>query len=341
MKSFSLKALFFILVLSLILNQLGTLADHVAPLEDWRVEYEDVEENLQARNESIKAVTLGNSHAGAIDYSVLEFEGQSMAFAAADLFEIEKIVQTLDHKLPQLNMAFVTISPYSFSRDNAKFKALQLRRISFYSIFPVWSPIQDDWYNFLKGKVDTYTRVMSVVRSDNWEGVWPNLLTNDTPKEIFPYDGVHTLTIWGECSHYTAEQLDTHAQEIAWRNVSSSIQMSSAHSGLQEDAFMALARTIEHLQSRDVQVILYTPTYYDKYNLYFADGGAPITEHMKQAISRLQQIYEVEYYDFSDDLELSTQPELFYNSDHLNDCGAKAMSKKLLESLGGKSKFTE
>jgi hypothetical protein len=212
-----------------------------------------------------------------IDYSVLGIEGQSLAFAAADLFEIEKIVLSLDNELPNLNKAFITISLYSFSRDNAKFDALRPRRVSFYSLVPVWSPIEDDLPNFLMGKVDRYTHVMSVVRSDSWKGVWPALMSDAPATNLLPYNGVHTSSVWGECSHYTAEQLDAHAREIAGRNISSSIQMAYAHPGLEEDSFNALARTIERLQSRGVEVILYTPAYYDKYNVYFADGGSEHT----------------------------------------------------------------
>lgn len=339
MQKFFLKSLFFITGISLILNLLGTLADRIAPLEDWRVEYQQKEANLRAKNGLIEAITLGNSHSDSIDYSVLGIEGQSLAYAAADLFEIEKSVLSLDDKLPNLNTAFITISYYSFSRDNANFESLRSRRIRFYSMVPVWSPIRGDLSNFLMGKLEAYTHVMSVVRSDSWKGVWLGLLTNTPPTNPFPYDGVHTISTWGECFHYTVEQLDTHAQEIAWRNVSSSIQMADAHPGLEQDSSDALARSIERLQSRGVRVVLYTPAYHEKYNQYFGEGGSYMIDHMRLAVRNLQQTYGVEYYDFSDDPELTTHPELFYNSDHLSECGHKVISAKLLELMSKKSQL--
>jgi hypothetical protein len=332
-----MKALFFIIGVSLILNPLGTIADRVAPLEDWRFDYQQKRANLTARNELVRAITLGNSHGDSIDYSVLGMDGQSLVLPAADLFEIEKTVTSLDDKLPNLNTAFITISYYSFNRDNAKLESLRSRRIGFYSMVPVWAPIQGDLANFVMGKLDAYTHVMSVVRSDAWKGVWPGLLADTSPKNPFPYDGVHTTSIWGECFHYTAEQLDAHAREIAERNVSSSVQMASAHPGLERDSFDALARTIKRLQSRGVRVVLYTPAYYEKYNTYFAEGGSDMIHRMKLAVAHLQEIYRVEYYDFSDDLELTTYPELFYNSDHLGNCGSKVISAKLLERMGAPS----
>jgi hypothetical protein len=256
-----------------------------------------------------------------------------MAFAAADLFEIEKAALSLANDLPNLNTVFITISYYSFSWDNAKYESYESRRIKFYSMSPGWSPIKGDLPNFLMGKAEAYTHVMSVVRSDSWQGVWPALLTGVPPTNPYPYDGVHTISDWGECFHYTAEQLEAHAWEIAGRNVEGSIQMASAHPGLEQDSFDALARTIEFLQARGVRVILYTPTYYEKYNKYFAKRGPYIMDHMRLAVHNLQQTYGVEYYDFSNDPELMTYPELFYNSDHLGDCGHKVISTKLLERM--------
>jgi hypothetical protein len=147
----------------------------------------------------------------------------------------------------------------------------------------------------------------------------------------FPYDGIHTGSRWGECSHYTEAQLETHAKEIATRNVSSSRQMANAHSGLERDASAALSRTIERFQSRGIRVILFTPTYYQKYNELFAEQGSDILEGMRRTVYNLQQSYRVEYYDFSDDSEIMTYPELFYNSDHLSECGTRVFTQKLLD----------
>jgi predicted chitinase len=65
------------------------------------------------------------------------------------------------------------------------------------------------------------------------------------------------------------------------------------------------------------------------------EQGSSIAEDMKQSIEELQQIYHVEYYDFSQDPEITDQPELFYNSDHLGDCGKKVFSEKLLQAMNG------
>jgi hypothetical protein len=337
MRSFFLKALFFIIGISLLLNLLGTLADRKAPLEDWRLYYEQNLANLTARNDVIEAITLGSSHADSIDYSALGIEGQSLALAAADLFEIEKTVSSLDNKLPRLNTVIITISDYTFNWDTSADQRLRPRRIGFYSEIPVWPPISGDGFNFLMGRLDAYTHVLRVVRSDNWKDVWPELLLRTPAADPFPYDGVRTTSAWGECSHYTEEQLIDHAFRIASNNVSTSQQMTAAHPGLEQDSYAALARTIEHLQSRGIRVILYTPAYYDQYTADFSEAGSSIIDQMKHAVARLQETYGVEYYDFSTDPEITTHPELFSNSDHVNACGSRVVSEKLRERMNENS----
>ena len=333
MWTFFIKAFSFILGLSLLFNLLGTLADRVAPLEDWRVEHQQLVAHLQASNNRIEAITLGNSHSESIDYSVLGIEGQSLAFAAADLFEIEKYAVYLKDELPGLQTVFIAVSYYSFSRDNAELASLRSRRIRFYSMVPARSPIQGDFSNFLLGRLESYTHVMSVVRSDSWRGVWMGLFTDTPPPPLFPYDGVWTISRWGVCNHYTSEQLDEHAFEIAQRNVSSSQEMAAGHPGLEQAALEALARTIEQLQAKGIRVILYTPTYHEKYNQYFAEEGGVMIDRMRMAVGTLQQTHGVDYYDFSADPQITTVPELFYNSDHLSDCGRRVMTEKLLAAI--------
>ncbi len=335
MRVFFIKALALLVGTSLIFNALGSLADRVAPLEDWRVEHQQRVDNLEARRDQIEAITLGNSHSDAVDYSVLGLDGQSMAFAAADLFEVEKYAAYLGNRLPNLKTVFIAISYYSFSRDNATFEPFRTLRIKYYSMVPVWSPIQRDNSNFLLGRLESYTHVMSVVRSDSWEGVWSEL-ANDAPStNLLPSYGVVTTSAWGTCSHYTAEQLDSHAKDIANRNVTSSSQMAAVHPGLGQDVFDALARTIERLHSKGIRVILFTPTYYERYNAYFMEQGSHIYDDMKLRMDVLQQTYQVEYYNFSDDPEITIHSELFYNSDHLGECGHKVFSAKLLEAMNG------
>jgi len=338
MQKFFIKAVALIVGTGLIFNILGPLVDRVAPLDDWRISQQSQIENLQARREKIEAITLGNSHSDAVDYSVLGIEGQSLAFAAADLFEVEKYAMYMVNQLPNLKTVFIAISYYSFSRDNATFEPFITRRVRYYSKIPIWSPIQGDLPNFVMGRLDAYTHIMSVVRSDSWQGVWTELANEAPSLELDAYDGITTSSTWGTCSHYTEEQLENHAWDIAMKNVTSSSQMATVHQGLERDAFDALARTIELLQSKGIRVVLFTPTYYEKYTEYFTESGSTMVEDMRNKLEELQRTHQLEYYDFSNDPEIKGQPELFYNSDHLGECGHRVFSAKLLEAMNDNSK---
>jgi hypothetical protein len=68
------------------------------------------------------------------------------------------------------------------------------------------------------------------------------------------------------------------------------------------------------------------------------EQGSHIYDEMRLKVDKLQQTYQVEYYDFSDDPEITSHPELFYNSDHLGECGHKVFSAKLLEAMNAASK---
>ena len=333
MGKFSVKAFVFLAGLSLLFNISGRLADRVDPLEDWRVEHQQRREKLLARQDTIEAVTLGNSHSDSLDYSVLGIDGQSLAFAAADLFEIEKYAMVLEDGLPDLKTVFIAVSYYSFSWDNAAFEPYRTRRIRYYSMVPVWSPIRGDMSDFLLGKLESNTHMMSEVRSDNWFGVWTGLVGDTPSTNSSSYDGILTNSAWGTCPHYTAEQLEPHALRTAKRNVSDALRMATIHPHLEQDAYEALARTIEALQSKGIQTILFTPTYYEKYNQDFMQDGSRIVKDMRGMIQKLQQSYQVGYYDFSNDREIMSYPELFYNSDHLGECGKKVFSAKLMQAM--------
>jgi hypothetical protein len=135
------------------------------------------------------------------------------------------------------------------------------------------------------------------------------------------------------------EQLEAHAREITQRNVTSSRQMANAHPGLVHDATDALARIIERFHSRGIQVILFTPTYHQKYNMLFEEQGSDILDEMRRAVHSLKQLYHVEYYDFSADPEIMIYPDLFYNSDHLSECGTRVFTQKLLDVMRANGDF--
>jgi hypothetical protein len=320
--------------LGILLNALGYMANRVAPLS---VYYERAEQdyiNLIQHKDNIQAISLGNSHSEAIDFAVLDVEGQTLARAGADLFEVERYTAAIVDSLPTLRTVFITLSYYSFSRDNATLDNMKILRIELYTMLPIWRPIAKDGGNVVLGKLHEISRLMNVARPDHWHDIIYsetgfNTLFDDVPE----FDVASAEAHQEHCPHLTLNELESHAQEVAGKNVISSREMANLHQGLEEDAFEALAETIERLQRKGIKVILYTPPYYEAYTAHFTDQGSDIIEHMQQAVKRLQEKYQIDYYDFSTDRDLITRSDLFVNSDHVNDCGRKAFSERLLRAM--------
>jgi hypothetical protein len=207
-------------------------------------------------------------------------------------------------------------------------------RIQLYTMLPVWVPIEDNSNNMVLGKLQRIAHLMSVARPDHWHDVirpeagYANLVEN-----LSDFDAPTEEQSEVVCSFLAEDEMESHALDIAGKNLNSTRTMAISHSGLQEDAREILAETIEYLQERDVEVVLYTPPYYEAYTTHFLADGSDIVAGMNQAIDQLQQDYDVQYYDFSADPDIHTELELFYNSDHVNECGGKVFTGRLLTAM--------
>lgn len=334
MRQFLLKTAVFVLGLIILLNLLGTFADEIAPIGDEFIYAEQDYRNLLERREQIQAISIGNSHSAAVNFDELGIQGQVLTRAGADLFEVDRYIRSITNRLPGLKTVFISLSYYSFSRDNATMANMKTLRIQLYTMLPVWMPIKGDGNNLVLGKLDRISQLLSVVRSDHWQ----NIISPETGlanlfDESAELDRVSVEPTQETCTYLTEGEMENHAQEIAGKNVNSTRRMASLHPGLEEDSLEILAKTIEYLQKRDIEVVLYTPPYYEAYTTHFMERGSDIAEHMHQAVAQLQEKYHVEYYDFSAEPDMISIPELFFNSDHVNECGGKAFSARLGQAM--------
>ena len=337
MRCFAFKLAVFVAGMWILLLGVGYVGNKIAPVDDWDLEEQRAYATLLKSKDRIQAISLGNSHSDAIDLTLIGLEGRSLARAAADLFEVERYVASVADKLTALRTVFVTLSFYSFSRDNSKLESLRMRRINLYAMLTEWVPVTNDARNMVLGKMHAYTGLLSVARPDNWRKVLsrPSEVNaaEDLALEGSQSNRISSVTKWGECRHLAQNMLDEHARETARKNVESSRAMAEKHVDLPQDAFKTLAATIERLQDKGVRVILWTPPYYKSYRDDFFRRAPDLIEYMHRASSRLREKYHVEYYDFSADAELISRAELFYNSDHVNDCGRKAVSVRLMHAM--------
>lgn len=329
MKAFVFKTACFLLGLWLFTWSLAGAANRLAPMNVYGDSQAEGFRTLMAKKDSIQAISIGNSHSEAIDFATFGLAGQNLSRKGADLFEVKLYVRSVAPQLPELERVFISISYFSFTNNNVLREDTQNLRIELYGMLPTWKPLPGDANAFILGKLNRFTHLMSITRPDNWNQVFENALENKPAEEFQPLWSVTTKTAWGECSHFTEEELAAIGYEIGYKAAANHLKFLQLDPHITAQSEQALVDTIELLQKRGVRVILFIPPYHSSYNNRFYETSPEIIEGMRQAVANIQARLNVEYYDAASLAQFSTRPELFYNSDHLNECGMRAFSEYL------------
>lgn len=312
---------------------LGNLAKRLAPMDVFSDSEAANLVRLTERQETIQAISLGNSHSGAIDFETLGVEGQLLTRGWTDLFEVKQYTASIVPKLPHLETVYIGVSYFMFSRNNVLSKETENVRIELYAILPTWTALPGDERYLFLGKFHRYTQIMNVIRPDHWHDVFNAAFSKDAASQESPYPAVYSKTPWGECAHFSPDDLAQHGYEIGFKAANNHLTIIKSNPEIYAQSYQALADTIEILQERGIRVILFTPPYSVFYNNRFEEIAPTIIKSMYQAVDNLRAQYHVEYYDAATLPEFSNHPELFYNSDHLNECGSKAYSQFLFAEM--------
>jgi hypothetical protein len=329
MRALLVRSACFLLGFWVLSNSMGSLADRLAPMNVYGRSEADRLNNLLAHKGTVEAIALGNSHSDAIDFDALGLEGQRLARGGTDLFEVELYAQSVAPLLPKLNAVYIAISYFSFAGNNTLSDDTRNLRIELYAMLPTWSALPGETDMLVLGKMHRYFQIMSIVRPDNWYDVFVAGLAGDSEMENSAEPLTKSTTPWGECSHYTAGQLDLIGEDIGYKAAKSHLEILRLDPLVEAHSYAALADTIAMLTNRGIRVVLFTPPYYATYNRRFNETAPEMIQDMHQAVETLQTQYEVEYYNAAAVPEFSAQPELFFNSDHLNECGMRAFAEYL------------
>jgi hypothetical protein len=333
MRHLLVRSAYFLLGFWVLSNFLGNFADTVAPMNVYGRSEADRLKELIANKATIEAIALGNSHSDAIDFDALGIEGQGLARGGTDLFEVNLYAQSVAPLLPKLKVVYIAISYFSFAGNNMLSEDTRNLRIELYALLPTWTPLPNETETLLLGKLHRYFQTMSIVRPDNWRNVFIAGLAGDSATENSPVPLTKSMTAWGECFHYTANQLDAIGKDIGRKAAQRHLEILDLDPQVQAQSYEALALTVEMLENRGVRVVLFTPPYYTAYNQRFNEIAPEMIQDMHQAIETLQTQFAVAYYDAASVSEFSTQPELFFNSDHLNECGMRAFAEYLHKAM--------
>lgn len=109
--------------------------------------------------------------------------------------------------------------------------------------------------------------------------------------------------------------------------------MESFHPDIKEDTFRVLSKFVADFEKDGVNVILFTPPYFDAYNQCFDRRAQKLARDNAKRIARDNG---AQYFDFSTSSDFSNERRYFVDSDHLRPHGKELFSRKLGKALGTK-----
>jgi hypothetical protein len=278
---------------------------------------------IQAVDEDLEVLVIGNSHASALDPRYLNVTGATLARAGGDLLEARYTLESLVPGLPKLNTVYVAVSYYTFLTDNGAGGGIDLRRASLYRTVPSWRVIQGDWPNYVVGKTQAILPLQSVARPDNWRPVVEELLSETHGSVPRPVPTNLQGDRNDECDD-RSQYLDSQAQERL-----AHIDTIKITPELERGIYRSLVDTVVFLKSEGIRVIFFTPTYWKGYNQLYQTLAPEHITKLKSNMRRLQQEFGVEYYDMSRYAAFESDATLFLDSNHFNACGRQVFTEQL------------
>ncbi len=325
-----LSLLVFTAGLFLLVHALAYLATTLAPDGNTRFLQADLEHlrRLEQGAGRIEALALGNSHTGALDMAALGYQnGYRFARADGDLFETRHYLEQLLPRLPRAGVVLIPLSYFSFETDNSLAAEVELRRAHLYASVDSWRFLEGDFLNLLRGKSQVYFPVLSLVREDNWEGVFYALLGD--PVEQKGFIEVEA----GDCSSLSPEQMQASVENRVAKYLRLTGEMRARNPALAQENAANVAAIQQLGQALGRRVVFFTPPYLQSYTEHYQEQDGETLAAMRLAVERLVREQGIEYYDFSQSPPFTRSPELYKDSDHLNACGMQQFSQLFREAL--------
>jgi hypothetical protein len=317
MKSFFLHAVLFVAIGLPPALALYATSFRYPPSYEESVVLERIQRIFE-ESDSVEALTVGNSHARALDFGVTGVQGQELGLPWADVFEVEHQLRTVVPHMPELEVVFIALSYPSFHWDNelsGNPSFLNSRRL-FYAAAPGGRWQKGDLGTFIEGRAQWLTR------PDLWRNVVLGLMGRD------PYGERREASEKRRATEQPTASLIRHAEFRATAKLEYMDAIAEARPEIERDAYQAVSSTIRFLQEGNIDVVLYTPPYYRHYTEMFAVDGR--VREMRQHARRLEQEHGVVWLDFSRDV-IAGEPAMFRDSDHLNARGQREFSRRLLD----------
>ena len=310
MKKFLLKVLAFLLVmaaLTLTINHVYMRMDGADP---------DNTRKFQSMGDEIQLCNFGSSH-GACDYQYDEINGEIECFnfgldSQLLSYDARLFDYYADHLAPG-GVVFITISYFSFyGVDEVERDRFQEKNKRYYKILPRELIKQYDW------KTDFYTRLPALTAGPRLYRVFSG--------KVKPYQYIRNK----KTSKSKAEE---GSKKAAKRHVITDKIDQNGHRIVDQEEVDAVIHMINGCKERDLTPVLITPPYLKEYTDAVAAVDPDFYDEFYAMIDSIKDETKVEYYDYARDKRFNTDYDLFTNSDHLNDYGARKFVKILLEEV--------
>jgi hypothetical protein len=187
--------------------------------------------------------------------------------------------------------------------------------------------------NWIKGDFSNFSisKFSSVIRKDHWKKVFFSFNDeNENSKDS-------VIDEYGQSNHdryfqhmsadsicFVAENIDV-PRYTAVQNISLENDLELAN-----NINAAFVSIIEYLQSKKIRLVFYTPPFHNCFTEFYEEETI---NSMKKNMQKLQKNFDVEYYDFSNYFDISSNNLLFFNSDHLNKRGANLFSQHFKKAI--------
>ena len=272
----------------------------------------------------VEALSIGNSHSGAVDFNTLKFNGIHYWDAAEDIYETRYKLQYLLKHYKKLKKIFIPISPYLPLQNNAEvfYHAQYHPRIRLHVSTNSWKPLQYKFNYLLLGKLSP------VLRYDHWAFL-PKMISGISDFQVsdprlesvedngflkFKYSEIASVKMLENACSYNVRE---HKRLLVGNDFI-------------ELFFTELENIIMLLKENKIQLILYTPPYYQYYNHLTRElEGANSIERIAEFANKKKVFYK----DFSEYSLISNNWKYFEDGTHLNKQGRAVFSKLLISNL--------
>ena len=326
-KAYLARSIIFLLLGVAILHGLAFVALTINPdgtTTFLQIDQKNLEVVLNHKN-SVEAIVLGSSHGDDIDFSSMNYDGLSLARAWGDLFEVQYYLNYLVTRLPELKVVFIPVSFFTLDWDNAYIKEVSLRRSQIYETIPSWLPISGDYKNYIIGKGTKLIPIQTILREDNWQGVFHGLLFKGIDETNQPASD--------NCEYLDQKALAKLSRSRAEEQIEFTNEVRLERPDIRKNTLQVLREIISYLDRNKITVVFFSPPYYKEYIDYYKINSPDSITHLTETMSNLNSEFLIYYFDFSLDNRFSSDFTLFKDADHLNSCGKKLFSILLYKNI--------